>query len=422
MKIRFTYHAHLFLYFMAAISCKSSTGVWQGQGAIQEVTTTNKPIQLQYKGTQDIGKGIFASNDYEGARMNGISLSRDTLITVLITPENTTINPSPWYAFKVWADEKKGVTMRLTYPEGTYHRYFPKVSRNGEVYQNLDSTAYRADTQLTSNGTYRATTVDLSLEIGPDTLWIASQELVGTKHVEDWKDTLLSHSYIQKIKTGESHEGRELEVLKIGQGEEKQMLMVMALQHPPEIPGYLAMKAFISTICEDSSLAAEFRKKYVTYLLPMANPDGVVHGHWRHNRGGVDINRDWKAFEQPETRAIRDFMEKAVQESEGKFIFALDFHSTWEDIYYTINEELEGNFPGLVPQMIRESATLLKDYTPNIRASPGMESGVTSNSYFFFSQGAEALTYEVGDNTPREFVKEKGRATALKLMEILVNQ
>jgi cytosolic carboxypeptidase protein 6 len=51
----------------------------------------------------------------------------------------------------------------------------------------------------------------------------------------------------------------------------------------------------------------------------------------------------------------------------------------------------------------------------------GVEAGVTSNAYFFFTHGAEALTYEVGDNTPRGFIKEKGKATAEKLMEILVN-
>ena len=41
-------------------------------------------------------------------------------------------------------------------------------------------------------------------------------------------------------------------------------------------------------------------------VVPLANPDGVEQGHWRHNAQGVDLNRDWDRFQQPETRALRD--------------------------------------------------------------------------------------------------------------------
>ncbi|MFC3414299.1 M14 family metallopeptidase [Algoriphagus hitonicola] len=58
-------------------------------------------------------------------------------------------------------------------------------------------------------------------------------------------------------------------------------------------------------------------------------------------------------------------------------------------------------------------------YEPNIRPSEGMERGVTSSSYFFFVHGAEAMTYEVGDNTPRNRIRQKGEATARELMRML---
>lgn len=72
---------------------------------------------------------------------------------------------------------------------------------------------------------------------------------------------------------------------------------------------------------------------------------------WRHSAAGIDLNRDWEAFNQPETQAVRKFMQEQVKAG-GKFLFAIDFHSTFHDIYYTISPELKGNMPGLVPKVI----------------------------------------------------------------------
>jgi hypothetical protein len=182
------------------------------------------------------------------------------------------------------------------------------------------------------------------------------------------------------------------------------------------------MKAFVETICSDSELAKEFRAEYNTYVVPLMNPDGVNNGHWRHNMGGIDLNRDWEDFNQPETSAIRDFMNQKVNQTGGKFYLGIDFHSTWEDIFYTIDPELKGNMPGIVPEIINAVRNKLPDYKPNIRPSPGTGLKVTSMDFFFYEFGAESFTYEVGDNTPREFVRAKGGITAIKTMEEMLIQ
>ncbi|GMQ23506.1 hypothetical protein Aoki45_01880 [Algoriphagus sp. oki45] len=112
-------------------------------------------------------------------------------------------------------------------------------------------------------------------------------------------------------------------------------------------------------------------------------------------------------------------MVRKVQESGGKFVFAADFHSTWEDIFYTNNEELEGNFPGLIPKVIKRSSKRIPGYVPNIRPNKGNERSVTSNSYFFFVHQAESMTFEVGDNTPRDIIQLKGKYLGQELMKIL---
>ena len=417
----FKYNTSFFIFIFISFlwSCKQETQ-WKGQKPIKKVSTQTVPIQLQYKGTFDLGKGVFISNEFDGARLNGVARTNDTLITVLITPENAPINISPWYAFKLWSEIECEIFIKLTYPENADHRYFPKLSPDGLNWKSLDSAKYQVTMKTINENKKVSKDMTMQLSIGPDTLWISAQELITSSHVDIWMNGLMSNSFVTKTMIGESQEGRPINLLKVGESNDQKMIMVISRQHPPEVTGFLAMKAFVETICSDSEIAENFRKKYNTYVVPLANPDGVYNGHWRHNRGGVDLNRDWADLNQPETSAIQNFMKQKTTTTGGKFYFGVDFHSTWEDIYYTISPELKGNMPGLVPDMIAATAQEFPDYEPNIKPGSEEDAKVTSSTYFFYEFGAESLTYEIGDNTPREFVRKKGEVSAMKLMELML--
>jgi hypothetical protein len=404
----------IFLPLGIMISCKS-TSQWEGQGPIQIISTESKAIQTQEKKTFDLDKGIYISNEFEGARLNDATRVNDTLVSITILPENEPINPSPWYAFKLWSESPQSFWIKFTYSENGFHRYYPKISQNGIQFSNVDSTYFVLP--IVEQG--RPNEAFLKVESFSDTLWIAAQDLVGIQHVTDWKAELLKLDFVEKIKIGESNQGRPLEILKIGNADDQNMLMVISMQHPPELTGFLAMQAFLKKICEDIPAARKFRSKYNLYVMPQMNPDGVANGHWRHNAGGIDLNRDWVNFNQPETKALSEFMEKKAKETGGKFVFAADFHSTWEDIFYINNEELEGYYPGLIRRVIEKSSKRIPGYMPNIRPNEGKERSVTSNSYFFFVHHAESMTFEVGDNTPRDIIQMKGEYLAEELMKIL---
>ena len=46
--------------------------------------------------------------------------------------------------------------------------------------------------------------------------------------------------------------------------------------------------------CQDDPEAEEIREKFVVKIIPMLNPDGVIHGNYRVGLLGVDLNRRWK--------------------------------------------------------------------------------------------------------------------------------
>lgn len=401
-------------------SCATKDTKWKGQAPIKKVSTLTRPIQYQLKKTYDLENGIYCSNEFDGARLNGVALTGENEITVLITPENTPINSSPWYAFKIWSETKKDIQLKITYNDGVNHRYYPKLSSDGKSWSNIDSTCYLTDTASIGKGE-QPKFCTMSLSISTDTLWVAAQELITSKDINDWAANLAENSFLSMSEIGKSFEGRSINTLQIGNPDSKKHIMVLTRQHPPEVTGWLAMKAFVETLCAKNELAEKFRNEYNVFVVPCVNPDGVDNGHWRHGVGGIDLNRDWEDFNQPETKTVKAFMQRKVADG-GKFYFAIDFHSTYQDIYYTIAQELKGNMPGLVPKVIKAMGENIPGYEPNIRPNAVDAARINSTVSIFHEFGAEAVTYEVGDGTPRDKIKMKGEFTAKNLMEIMLSQ
>ena len=46
-------------------------------------------------------------------------------------------------------------------------------------------------------------------------------------------------------------------------------------------------------ITSDDTKAKLLRDNFVFKIFPMINPDGVIHGNYRSNISGYDLNRKW---------------------------------------------------------------------------------------------------------------------------------
>ncbi|MCG2613265.1 M14 family metallopeptidase [Terrimonas sp. NA20] len=399
--------------FLSLVAHGQLPGKFEGQGPIKGVSTETRPVLNQWKGVFSFpGANVFFRNDFTGARLNGVARVNDSTFTLLIAAENTPVNASPWYAFKVWSKTPVSITLRLTY-QNARHRYTPRLSSNGRDWRS--AVPDRADQQLDTSGGY-----SFKLEVDRDTTWIAAQELLTSRETDEWISGIVKKAGALRQTIGVSHLGRKIEVLSIGNLKSADRLLVIGRQHPPEVTGQLAQQAFIERIGEDDSLALAFRRRFLLYVVPQMNPDGVDEGFWRHNSGGVDLNRDWHAFNQPETKAVSDFLRKEIT-APVKLWFALDFHSTHEDIFYIVDPQLKGLLPGLTQSWLKNFEHSIPGYVPNIKPLYSDGPTYTSFSYFFKTYGTEALVYEIGDNTSREFILRKSQLAAESLMRLLLN-
>ena len=54
------------------------------------------------------------------------------------------------------------------------------------------------------------------------------------------------------------------------------------------------MQGIIHFLTGDNPYARVLRDRFVFKIIPMMNPDGVIHGHYRTSLAGTDLNRRWK--------------------------------------------------------------------------------------------------------------------------------
>ncbi len=355
---------------------------------------------------------VNAHNIFDGARLNGLLQINDTTYKASILPENSPINPSPWYAFKIWSSKKD--TIRLVFDYGEYqHRYTPKVSSDGETWKILDD-ALVGFNQDSTQATFK-------MAVTPDTVIVAAQEMANTSQVLQWCKRMAVHPDVKLGFIGGSVQGRPIPELTLGHGKPKgkPVIALLSRQHPPEVTGFLALKAFLDEILENDSLHNDFLDRYRILVYPLMNPDGVDLGHWRHNAHGVDLNRDWAYYRQPETRKVADRLVAEVHKNNTSILVGMDFHSTYHDVYYTNYSDSLTSLPNFTENWLAEIKKQLK--TDDLKVRPSAIGSPTSKNWFYTQFKAVGITYEIGDNTDREIIRKKGKISARIFMELLLN-
>ena len=106
--------------------------------------------------------------------------------------------------------------------------------------------------------------------------------------------------------------------------------------------------------------------------------------------------------------------------SSSKIIIGLDFHSTYNDVFYTyitiptVNKITEV----FVDKWFKSLEKNIPNYKVNEKSSDSKEP--VSKGWFLYGHNAVGITYEIGDTTPKDFINLKGRVSATEMMKILV--
>ena len=347
--------------------------------------------------------------DFPGGRLDACTARTDGSYELRFDPEDRPINASPWYAFRVSTTRPREILVHLTYGHHG-HRYWPKLSADGERWQRaaIGAVSVAKDKAAAS----------LRLYVSEKPLWVAGQELIDNEDYRLWAEALAVAGVFELSRLGRSAQGRDIIKLEHA-ADSRRYIALSGRQHPPEVSGALALMHFVERLAEGDELARRFRRHFGIVVIPNMNPDGVALGYWRHNTGGVDLNRDWGPFTQPETVVVRDELARFGEGSDEKLFLFLDFHSTRQDVLYTqLADQLTRprNFTGRWIARLQDALSAPFPGYP-VTVKPGHYPHVpTSKTYMHANFAIPAITFELGDETDREFLRRYARTAAQQMM------
>ena len=131
-----------------------------------------------------------------------------------------------------------------------------------------------------------------------------------------------SNPNLIKSVLGKTTKGLPIELIQIGKpGEGVKAILLTARNHACEAMASYVLEGFMQEVLSDSPFGVEFRRKYVLYVVPMVDKEGVQAGDQGKGRNPHDHNRDYGQNSiYPEVKAIQDLADAKNVE------FFLDFH------------------------------------------------------------------------------------------------
>lgn len=349
------------------------------------------------------GGGIRVWADFHQAGLAGCTVRADGTVVARVEPEIRPINPSPWYAFRIEAPAGLAPVVTLRYGEGR-HRYHPWV-RSATGWARLDDARVRQEADGTA-------ILQLPSSDGPQL--VAAQPLDDPAAALAPFDARVEAGILRRVDGLYSLEARPVPMFLHWPERPRGLAVFVARQHPPEVPGAVAFDAFAAAMMADAEPFRSLRQKLAILWVPVLNPDGNARGHWRGNRLGADLNRDWGIFRQPETRGVGRIVEQLS--AQLPLIAVMDFHATRRDVLYAPPEDPNAKDAGqlFATRLSAVSETADMPVSRSHTVNAGTLKGWSLDRF-----GISGLTWEVGDNTDL-YVNVARARVAARLMATVV--
>jgi len=274
---------------------------------------------------------ISITSNFDSGNIQVLSLDDASNIELKIR-KDTEAEFFQWFYFRVSGAKDTKLTMNFmnageaSYPEG-YEDYMARASYDKInwflVPTKFDGKVMTIEHQPEMNAVFYSYFAPYSYE----------------QHLEYVQNIQFS-PLCQLESIGKTYEGREIDMLTIGQeANDKKKVWVIARQHPGESMTSFFMEGLINRLLDiDNPVSRTLLNKAVFYIVPFINPDGAIHGNLRANAAGINLNREW-GNPDPE-KAPEAF--HILQKMEEKGVdLNLDIHGD-EGLPYNFMASIEG--------------------------------------------------------------------------------
>ncbi|MBI5394907.1 MAG: peptidase M14 [Verrucomicrobia bacterium] len=172
--------------------------------------------------------------------------------------------------------------------------------------------------------------VRLTVEMPSPRLYVARLEPYRLSDLDRLLASIRKNRLVEITPIGKTVQGRELEIIRVGDKRAPHRVFLRARAHPWETGGNWVVQGLIHRLLRGDAEAKKFLQRYCVYILPMANKDGVARGGTRFNLLGKDLNRNWDKPADPqfapENAALEKWLEKMIQAGQRPHL-AMELHN-----------------------------------------------------------------------------------------------
>lgn len=163
-----------------------------------------------------------------------------------------------------------------------------------------------------------------------EVVYVAKLPVYTTAHLDKLTRRLQDVPQAEVFQTGTTVEGRPLEMIRLGNPDADNHILIRARSHSWEPGGNWVVEGLIQAILEEQPGTRAGRGSLCYHIMPMANKDMTVRGMTRFNVNGMDLNRGW-GYEAdsllcPENYYLEQYVKKMIRENR-KPAFLIDFHN-----------------------------------------------------------------------------------------------
>jgi hypothetical protein len=172
--------------------------------------------------------------------------------------------------------------------------------------------------------------IRLHIQMPGPRLYVARVEPYRLSDLGSFLAAIRTNPLVQITGVGKTVQGRELEIVRIGNARAPHRVFLRARAHPWEAGGNWILEGLVGRLLQDDEDAGEFLERYCVYVMPMANKDGVALGRTRFNFQGRDLNRNWDKPADPqlapENAALEKWLSGLIQTGQAPQL-AIELHN-----------------------------------------------------------------------------------------------
>ncbi|MGI4935796.1 MAG: M14 family metallopeptidase [Janthinobacterium lividum] len=226
------------------------------------------------------------SQQFDAGAIEVVSADSAATITLKLRADSAAADIAQWFHFRLQGARGQACSMQFlnaaqaAYPNGW------------ENYQAVASYDRRRWFRVPTS--YAAGVMTIQHTPLTDSVYYAYFEPYSRERHLDFLGEAAQSPLVRVLDLGQTVQGRDLNMLVIGDESKAEKIWVIARQHPGETMAEWFVEGMARALIEPGNpIARALLGKAVVYLVPNMNPDGSILGNLRTNAAGANLNREW---------------------------------------------------------------------------------------------------------------------------------